>query len=289
MTQAQEFIADLHLHSTASDGELNPDSLVDAAKEAGLAAMAITDHDTVSGIQAALTRGQERGIEVIPGCELTAYAGETELHILGLFIDPSAESAVSRLVEQIRKRRPERVLAITAKLRAAGVDLRDEEVLAETRKTKSPGRAHIAAALVRKGLVRDVEDAFDRYLDPGRPGYIQKFKFSPEVIITTIHESRGLAILAHPGRYLQPDLVRLLFAAGLDGVEINHHSHTPEDRVLYEKLALEHEKCTSGGSDFHGPRMKPGIHIRDFGATASMFAQLKKRALEVRGKSDQSL
>ncbi|OFZ22314.1 MAG: hypothetical protein A2X94_02375 [Bdellovibrionales bacterium GWB1_55_8] len=253
-----DVFADLHLHSSASDGELEPRELVRQAARAGLRAMALTDHDTLAGIPDALDEASGAGIELIPGCELSAYMGEQELHILALFINWRDDTSLKSLIETGRMKRPARVLEMGAKLRKLGISLSDDDITAAAAAANSPGRTHVADALLKKGFVSSVSEAFQKYLNPGAAGYVPKLRFRPEEIIAAIRDAGGVAILAHPGHY--PD-----FAAKscdmMDGLEALHSSHSMAERSQFKTLARQLGRLVSGGSDFHGPRIKPYIAI----------------------------
>ncbi len=255
---------------------------MDAAKAAGLKAVALTDHDTVTGVEAAVRRGVETGIDVIPGVELSAYVGEQEVHILGLYVSTTQDSPISELLDRMRQGRPQRVLKIAEKLRGLGVPLRDQDVLDEVGGSDSPGRAHVAAALVKHGYVKDMQDAFVRFLRPGGPAYVTKLQFSPDEVIKTVHRARGLAVLAHPGQYARDEVLLPVLRGGVDGVEVFHHSQPSPADQYFEQFARKHGRFITGGSDFHGPRLKPGILLGSQGVSAEMYSVIQEKLSEVR-------
>lgn len=242
---------DLHAHTTASDGAVGPAAAVEAAHAAGLAALAITDHDTLAGIPEAARRADELGLRLVPGVELSVHQGDGEVHLLGLHIRD-----VERLqdeLERFRALRADRARAIVTRLQALGVPVSMDRVLAIAG-GGAIGRPHIARALMEGGWVHDRREAFDRYLGTGRPAYVEKERLEVAAGVALIHGAGGIAVLAHPGAEGRRERLESLAALGLDGVEVRHPSHSAEDvkrlGALAEYLAL----VPSGGSDWHGAR-----------------------------------
>ncbi len=253
---------DLHTHTTASDGSLSPQELVRLAKESGLTAVAVTDHDNTDGLSEARKAGQALGIQVIPGIELSARF-ERELHIVGLFIDEN-NPLLQRTLEELKLFRKNRNCYTLEKLQELGFAISMEEV--ERLATGNVmGRAHFARAMVEKGYVQTTKEAFQKYLGNGRPAYSSNQKLSPRECIRLIHQCGGLAFIAHchflkkEGRDFI-DLVEELISYGLDGLEGYYTEYTPEKQAEYLKICKEKHLLISGGSDFHG-MMKPDIHI----------------------------
>jgi len=249
----RQLIADLHLHSTHSDGELSPSELVQHAATARLKAVALTDHDAISGIAAARETGHRLGVEVIAGCELSAYEEDTELHILGLYVDDAPDSALGKLLTQIRGERPARVLKIAEKLRELGVTIRNEDLQEEIGTSESPGRAHVAAVLVKIKAVETMGEAFARYLGLKARAYVAKARYSPNQIIGAIHGAGGV------------------------GIEIFHHSHPASDRDIFLRMAQSQGWLITGGSDYHGPHRKPGIEVGSNGVTQEELNRVMSR------------
>ena len=272
------FLNDLHSHSSASDGESSPAQLVDLAAEAGVKVLALTDHDTIAGVPAAIERGRARGVEVIPGCELTIYEGDCELHLLALFIDSSPGTKFSARLEELQKYRLERALLSASKLRQAGFAISGDDVLEAARGAKSVGRPHVAAALAKRGYAASLQAAFHAFLEPGGVGYVPMPEVAPEEAFAAIHAGGGLAILAHPGALPHDELIAPLFRRGLDGLEVWHPSHSEVNRHFYAGLARRYGKLVSGGSDYHGPIVKPGVNLGDAGVDAQTLAQLRQAA-----------
>lgn len=249
--------ADLHTHTTASDGTKSPAVNVRLAKEAGLAAVAITDHDTVSGIAEALAEGITWGIEVVPGVEISTVAGNQDIHVLGYYIDYTNEQLLVRL-ESLRDTRNIRNDMMLEQLRKLGIDITMDEVLYEVKDTKGEGdtigRPHIAAVLLKKGIVSSIAEAFELYLGKQGAAYINPPRIEPSTAIHWIHEAGGSAVLAHPGLYEDDKLVEEIIESGLDGIEVYHSDHTPQDEAKYLTLAHQHNLWITAGSDFHGER-----------------------------------
>jgi predicted metal-dependent phosphoesterase TrpH len=240
---------DLHLHSTASDGTLPADQVVLAAHRAGLSALALTDHDTVEGIPAARSAAAQRGIELVPGVELSAYDGDEETHLLGLHLDRL--ETMRDALGVFRQARYDRAVQMVRRLNEIGVRITFDDVLAEARDA-AIGRPHVARAMVQNGWAMDLRDAFDRYLGAGRPAYLDKRRVSLAEAIDLVHRCGGIAVLAHPGVTGTRERIAVLVAAGLDGVEVLHPSHSAEDRARLMALVEHFGLVPSGGSDSHG-------------------------------------
>jgi predicted metal-dependent phosphoesterase TrpH len=240
---------DLHVHSTASDGSKSPTDVMAEAKRVGLAALALTDHDTVDGIEEARGAGDELGVRLIPGVELSAVEDDRETHILGLHLsDPGL--IASRLAD-LRDMRRNRAEQIVFRLNEIGVRITFESVL-EQAAGAAIGRPHVARALVGEGWATDLRDAFDRYLGAGRPAYVAKDKLALAEAIELIHRAGGLAVMAHPAQSGTRERVETLVSRGLDGVEVRHPSHTSEDVSRLTALVQHFGLVPSGGSDWHG-------------------------------------
>ena len=243
-------VADLHLHTLYSDGTFTPQELVAHARAEGLAAIALTDHDTVDGCPETAEACLASGIEFIPGAEITAEIGGQEVHVLGYWLDTDSPLLRERFAE-FQAIRTERIHGMVRQLNERGVPLRVESVF-EVAQCKSPGRPHLARALVKGGFCRDFDDAFERYLKKGRAGWVPKPMVPAATAIDLIHSSGGVAVLAHPGLYRADRLVGEAARAGIDGVECWHTKHTPEASKRYHSLARELNLVATGGSDCHG-------------------------------------
>ncbi len=250
-----EKLIDLHTHSTASDGSLSPEELVGYAKRKGAAAVALTDHDTIEGVEKALTAGEKEGLEVIPGLEISAqYPGGT-MHILGYYIDP-AEPNLNRELQQLQEARQERNPKIISKLQSLGISISFDQVKALAK--GQIGRPHIAQVLFQSGAVSSLEEAFQKYLIKGAPAYVEKFRFSPQEAIALITRAGGIPVLAHPFTLNYSSLRELknvieeLKGMGLKGVEVIYPEHTSDQTNAYFSLVKELKLIYTGGSDFHG-------------------------------------
>ncbi|WP_199617809.1 PHP domain-containing protein [Paenibacillus alkalitolerans] len=284
---------DLHTHTTASDGRLTPAEIVRLAVEAGLAGLAITDHDTVSGVAEAVEAGKQLSVTVIPGVEISTSEGGGDVHVLGLWTDPEDETFIRRLAEQ-RESRYKRNEMVLEKLRQLGYDVslpEAEAIAAERRsdKDRAVGRPHIAELLVRKGFVSSVAEAFDRLLGEGRKAYVNIPRVSPEKAVEWIHEAGGAAVLAHPGLYRDGEsIARRLTAAGLDGLEAAHADHDEKKEERFRRLAESLGLAATAGSDFHGYRDGAAFHAPLGSRTADASDVRRLQALiERRGRGIQ--
>ena len=253
---------DLHTHSLFSDGSMTPEELVRAAKDAGLTAIALTDHDTVGGIERATAEGERLGVEIVPGVELSTE-GISQVHVLGYYIDkehPALKEAFA-IQQEERKRTHEKYME---KLQAHGFDICEEDVR-KVAPVGSVGRAHYAKVMMEKGYVASVAEAFQKYLYVGAPCYVKREVMTPEQGIELIHKAGGVAFFAHPYQTKLSDegifdLMKQLKQAGLDGVEGYYSEYTPEMGEKFRGLANKRGLMLSGGSDFHAA-MKPHIAI----------------------------
>ena len=244
---------DLHTHTTASDGLCLPAELVNRAASAGVTILGVTDHDTVAALAEVAYRCRQAGIGFVPGIEITAIAGASDVHVLGYFLDPLSPILHEFLVGQ-REHRLERARTIGARLDDHGLPL-DMEALVRPAiddPSRVVGRPWLARAMVEAGYVADTIEAFDRWLGEGCPAYVPRFGAGPEEVVRLIHDAGGIASLAHPGLLKRDDFVGALAAAGMDALEAFHNDHTPEMTATYLASARRHGLAVSGGSDFHG-------------------------------------
>ena len=243
---------DLHAHSDCSDGVHSPEELVSKARGAGLCALAITDHDAVDGVERA-RRVSPGDLEIVPGVELSAREGASDVHILGYCFDPANRELLAYL-ETFRSHRLSRAENIVQKLNDLGVALELESVIAYARDGRiSLGRPHIARALLESNQVESIQDAFARYLGNHAPAYVPKAFFAVEDAIEIIHRAGGAAVLAHPGSLRRDELIPAFVECGLDGLEVIHPDHSETVRRSYGRLASKYGLVTTGGSDYHGP------------------------------------
>ena len=256
---------DLHAHTTASDGDQSPTDLVRLAREAGLAALGVTDHDTTAGLAEATQAGKTYGVEIVPGVELSAEVDRGQCHLLGYLIDPDAPELLTRL-QHIRDHRDQRNAKIVARFRdEIGFDITLEEVEAVAGGAVV-ARPHFARVLLDRGYVKSMQEAFDEYLANGARAYVDRDRLQPGEAIDLIHRAGGLAILAHPNNLKRTragteNKIASLKSLGLDGIEARYNRHTPEDTSFYLDLARRMNLLTSGGSDYHGPSVKATVFL----------------------------
>jgi predicted metal-dependent phosphoesterase TrpH len=242
--------ADLHLHTVYSDGTYSPAQVVQAVQSHRFIAMALTDHDTVEGCGPTALACNEAGIEFIPGTELTAEQDGKEIHLLGYCIDISN----SRLLAEISKFqsvRQNRIREMVARLNQMEVPLKSEAVFALAN-CRSPGRPHVARALVAAGLCDNLDEAFERFLKKNRPAWVPKFKMSAADAIALIHQAGGIAVMAHPGLNRTDEVIPNMVDFGLDGLECFHTKHSPATSEHYLGIADYYGLLVTGGSDCHG-------------------------------------
>jgi len=255
---------DLHLHTTASDGVMTPSEIVNYAKSRGLQAIAITDHDTIEGVEEALSEGRRAGLEVIPGIEISAEHSPGSMHLLGFFIDIHDPILRERL-GYLQRARAERNPRMVDKLNKLGVSITFEEVL-KASGGGQVGRPHFAQVLIEKGYVRSFQEAFNRFLRKGAPAYVEKMRFSAEESIHFINDASGVAVLAHPktlqlnDRFELENLILRLVQEGLRGIEAYYPEHFAFEVELYKTLAERHGLLVTGGTDYHGIE-KNGLDI----------------------------
>ena len=240
---------DLHSHSTASDGALPPAAVVEEARRKGLTALALTDHDTVAGLAEARLAGEQLGVRIVPGIELSAVEGDVETHLLGLHLrDVETMEAQLLALRDMRRVRAERMVE---RLNALGVKVTMDAVLANAA-GGAIGRPHVARAVVAAGGAGDMREAFDRYLGNGRPAYVGKDRLAMADAIRMVHDAGGIAVLAHPGETATRERLAALAKLGLDGCEVRHPSHSEEAMGRIGRLVEELGLLPSGGSDWHG-------------------------------------
>jgi len=242
-------VADLHIHTTASDGAYTLGEVAGLAAQAGLEIIAVTDHDSVSGLDAG---SRVDSVEVIPGVELSAELGAREVHILGYYIDTANERLQETLVKLQQKRR-ERLHGILEKLSELKIDIDAQEVL-DIAAGSSVGRLHVAELLIDKGHATTLYEAFRDFLGPEGKAFVPKTRFSVAAAIELVHASGGAAVLAHPGYIFAPVEIRSFAREGLDGIEAYYPRHSPSDTMQALELAEELRMVVTGGSDFHGRR-----------------------------------
>ena len=277
---------DLHAHTTASDGSFSPTELVREAAALELAAIAVTDHDTIGGLAEAKAAAVDAGIDFVPGIELSVEDEAGRFHLLGYLFDPQHERLNSTLVSirASRARRNDQMAALMAQL---GLPVTMDDVRAQAGdKGEVIARPHFAKALLKAGVVNSVQDAFDRYLANGKPLYMPKEVLTPHDAIVLIHEAGGLAVMAHPGLMPLSDsafearLAQLVADSGIDGIEAYYSQHTPSQTERFLRLAKHHNLVTGGGSDFHGtakPHVPLGIVYQNRSASTELLKAMRQK------------
>lgn len=243
---------DLHIHSTASDGRLSPEEVVARAAERGLTVMALTDHDTVDGIAPALEAAKAfPRLKVIPGVEVSTDIPSGEVHVLGYFIDYTSQELAEAL-GRFRTSREGRAQGMIGKLNGLGIRINWQRVQ-EIANNGSVGRPHIAQALLEKGYISSIKEAFNKYIGHDGPAYVEREKMTPAEAVELIVQARGLAVMAHPFTVADPEaMVGKLKAAGLVGIEAYYNSYSTDEIDSLVRMADKHKLITTGGSDYHG-------------------------------------
>ena len=270
--------ADLHLHTLFSDGTFTPEELVLRAQKAGLACIALTDHDSVEGCERAATACAAVQMDFIAGSELTAEHKDTEVHILGYFLDIKNKVLLDRIAE-FQSVRQSRIHEMVAALNKLGIPLKVEAVFALAN-CKSPGRPHVARAMVKEKLIDNLDEAFEKYLKKGKPAWVPKTKMSALEAVELIHQAGGLAVMAHPGLNRTDDIIPDLVKAGLDGIECFHTKHSTVMSERYLEIAEKYNLLVTGGSDCHGFSKKApliGTVKLPYDHVERLFAVRKKR------------
>jgi len=270
--------ADLHLHTQFSDGTFTPEELVLRAQKAGLACIALTDHDSVEGCERAATACAAVQMDFIAGSELTAEHKDTEVHILGYFLDIKNKVLLDRIAE-FQSVRQNRIHEMVVALNKLGIPLKVEAVFALAN-CKSPGRPHVARAMVKEKLINNLDEAFEKYLKKGKPAWVPKTKMSALEAVELIHQAGGLAVMAHPGLNRTDDIIPDLVKAGLDGIECFHTKHSTVMSERYLEIAEKYNLLVTGGSDCHGFSKKApliGTVKLPYDHVERLFSARKKR------------
>ena len=261
---------DLHIHSTASDGSLTPAEILDQAQKLNLAAIAITDHDSIDGSREALDTGIPSSLNFLSGVEISAahppfFPGSGSFHILGYGIQLD-DHALNQALNKLREARKNRNPKIVARLNELGFPISLEEINQTVGRVQL-GRPHIAYAMMKKGFVKSIDEAFDKFLGTAKPAYVDKERIACEDAIKMIRRAGGMAVLAHPGLLKVEDesklaaLVQNLIEIGMDGIEVYYPEHSPDQIKQYTQLAKKYDLLMTGGTDFHGsitPDIKMG-------------------------------
>lgn len=242
--------ADLHVHTIYSDGMLHPRDIISKAMKKGLSAVAVTDHDCIDGVAPCLRYARNRAIEVIPGIEFSSFYGNSEVHILGYFIDTNSPSLRRTLavMKENRRIRFARMLQLLAD-QGIQIDRKDAE---EQEREGTVGRLNLARLLIRNSTVNTIKAAFDRFLGTGKSCYVPHKKIYVREAVEIIHSSGGCAVLAHPGTIRKTENFNDIVASGIDGIEVYHPKHRPFQEKKYLRITEQRGLIASGGSDFHG-------------------------------------
>jgi predicted metal-dependent phosphoesterase TrpH len=277
--------ADLHVHTTASDGRLEPKEIVSLAISVGLDIVAITDHDTIDGIVPALDAVPSTdSLTVIPGVEINTDVARGEVHVLGYFIDYTDKKLIA-ILHKLRDSRRERAQKMVAKLGELGMKL-DWQRVSKLAQGGTIGRPHISQALLEKGYVTSEKEAFDKYIGHNGPAYVERYKLLPVDVVKLILEAQGLPVLAHPADIADlNDLMPKLKAAGLMGLEVYYRDYSPEIISRLAKLAKQYDLICTGGTDYHAfgdaSEIEIGGAVCPDGTIERLFALASKRGLEL--------
>jgi 3',5'-nucleoside bisphosphate phosphatase len=256
--------ADFHTHSTASDGLLSPDELVNLASDRGISFLSLTDHDTTDNVLATRAAAGQAGITFVTGVELSTHVRRGELHMLGYGIDIH-DSDLQAELGRLRASRRERAGKMVERLNAIGIDITSDDVAVHAG-GDSVGRPHVARAMIDKGYVTSIDEAFNRYIGPGREAYVPRRALMPEQAVELIRAAGGVPVLAHP--FTLPDYAERLpdlIAAGLQGIEVYYGEYSAADQKRLATVARHHGLLATGGSDYHGPNFREG---RELGSVA---------------------
>lgn len=243
---------DLHIHTTFSDGDMTPEEMVAEARKAGLAGIAITDHDEIEGVRAAQVAAAGTDFLVIPGVELSTSDGKNDIHILGYLIDIDS-SELRKYLDIFRDARLKRGIHMVERLKDMGVDIDVDSVL-QIAGGGAVGRPHIAAALLQNGCVESAEDAFRKYIGFNSPAYVPKYQLKPSDAFKLIRDAGGVGAMSHPGTTRKDELITEFIAGGMRAIEVYHPKHSQSETARYKRLAEKMGLVVTGGSDSHGRR-----------------------------------
>ena len=265
---------DLHMHSYHSDGYHSPEKVVEKAKNQGIKIMSITDHDSVNAFGEASECAKKFGIEVIPGVEISTDIRDTEVHILGYFVDPKNKD-LEHYLNFFREERYKRAIRMVKKLNILGMDITIDDVMLFS-KDSAIGRPHIAQALLAKGQVKSFFEAFYKFIGNHAPAYERKVHLSPQSAFKIINDAGGLSFIAHPGN-MPEILIKELIDAGVDGIEVIHPSHSPEQVKFYRGIVIEYFLLESGGSDFHGGKREDDENLGKYYTSSKVVDTMRTR------------
>ncbi len=263
---------------------LPPEEIVKKAHSSGLTAISITDHDTLDGIPDGIAAAEKCGIKIVPGIELTTDLPETEIHILGYYIDHN-DAPFRELLSKIHKDREARISKIVDKLKQLGINIEVDEVM-ELVDSGSAGRPHVARVLVKKGVVGSIQEAFNKYLDLRSPAYVPHFRLNPIEAIKAIINAGGIPVYAHPAVSKKDEMIPELVAGGLAGIEVFYARHSFFQVKHYLSIAKKHNLLVTGGSDFHGLGTGRDIELGDLKLEDKYFNKLEEYAINAAARSN---
>jgi len=269
--------ADLHTHTTHSDGSSSPEELIKKASKAGIDVISITDHDNIKGFKEAFEKGKELGVEVIPGVEISSEISNREIHILGYFFDPD-NLELERYLNFFREERIKRAGRIVNKLMNLGFEIYLDDVLKKAGHS-SVGRPHIAQVMLERGIVSSYYEAFNKYIGNGLPAYEKKVHFSPESAFRIINDAGGLSFIAHPGN-IPENLLKELIDSGMDGIEVTHPSHSRMQQKFYRGIVNSYFLLECGGSDYHGGKREDDNNFGQYFTNTSSVDAMRKRLMK---------
>ena len=271
---ASAVFADLHTHTTCSDGTVSPSDLVAAADARGIQGLAVTDHDTVAGVAEAQEAAHACGRELIAGIELSATLDEDEVHLLAYGIDPTHEALLGHL-QWMRDARRRRAWKMIEQLRDHDLAIPETALEAQVADTSAVGRPHLAAVLVAEGHVETTRQAFEQYLGRDGPGFVPKPRVPAAEVLELVHRVGGIGVLAHPGDGMSSRHVRRLVEVGLDGIEVYHPSHRSSLAGYYQRLADGYDLIVTGGSDYHGRTKRDENHFGTIGLSEAEWERFR--------------
>lgn len=272
---SDDVYADLHLHTSCSDGRDSPRELVQRVADRGPVALAVTDHDTVAGLKDAAAEAERQGLIFVPGVELSVTLDDTEIHLLAYGVDPTHSSLQDHL-EAMQQARRDRAQTMIDRLRNHGLEISDDCLPDGLNSAAAVGRPHVAAALVRADIVETEEEAFENYLGREGVAYVEKPAFPAGDAIEGVHRAGGIAVLAHPGHWVSSRQIRMLIDEGLDGIETIHPSHERWLQRYYRRVARGYELVETGGSDYHGRSPVEEEHLGAVGMTRAQWERFEE-------------
>jgi predicted metal-dependent phosphoesterase TrpH len=276
MPPSPDGLIDLHSHSLASDGQHPAAVVATKAASAGIGTWALTDHDSIAALEQGQAAADALGLRFVPGIELSVYLDRREVHLLGHFVDP-ASGPLRRFEDLLAEKRRLRMGEIVSRLASLGIALSPDEI-EQFSGGKTLGRPHVARALVARGVVSSVREAFDLWLGEGRPAYVPRYRLTVAEAIRLVRDAGGTATIAHPGLsgVQRGDLERMK-GWGLDGVEVDHAEQNPSTRDKYRRLCAELDLVATAGTDYHGEAVNPDRLFGDVTMAAEELARLEAR------------